>query len=284
MTAPPNKETDKVQTETTEKVDSLIPPTNVSNIKQEESIIAKEIVDDIDLDFEEISDGELEEEARIKGLGDALGVDWASLVEESKAITREKFNRIETSAKQRWQSHRIFLDVGISFKMAGKAFATKLLREAHQKLMEESKVIKKKTDIIKKEKIDESESCVQPDQTSAEPKEQHSSENTKEQKITVKKEMDDDKQAVPVYEEQLHALACAQVASRVNVHKQNNVVFNATGPYSRALCARRDIAMRRQLCNLPIVENNCKSSAGKQSTGYESLAVKLFQKAVSATH
>lgn len=255
---------------------------DVSIIKQEESIIAKDITDDIDLDFEEISDGELEEEARIKGLGDALGVDWSSLVEESKAITREKFNRIETSAKQRWQSHRIFLDVGISFKMAGKEFATKLLKEAHQKLMEESKVFKKETD-IKKEKIDEPEDCVKPSINIADPKEQHTSADSNEQKITVKRDTDDNKQAVPAYDEQLHALACAQVASRINAHKQSNVVFNATGPYSRALCARRDIAMRRQLCNLPIVENNCKTSAGKQSTGYESLAIKLFQKAISAT-
>ena len=36
----------------------------------------------MDLDFEEISDGELEEESRNKGLGDALGVDWASLAKE----------------------------------------------------------------------------------------------------------------------------------------------------------------------------------------------------------
>lgn len=251
-------------------------------VKLEESSIAtKEIAYDIDLDFEEISDGELEEEARIKGLGDALGVDWASLVEESKAITREKSSRIETSAKQRWQSHRIFLDVGISFKMAGRAFATKLLKEAHEKLLEESSVGIKKLN-IKQERIDEPESSTQADQSTSEQTPITLNEH-KDEKVNVKNDAPDVKPVVPVHDERIYELACAQVASRINAHRQQNVVFNATGPYSRALCARRDIAMRRQLCNLPIAENNCKSLAGKQSTGYESLAIKLFQKAVGAT-
>lgn len=197
-------------------------------------------------------------------------------MEESKAITREKSNRHETSAKQRWQSHRIFLDVGISFKMAGKAFATKLLNEAHQKLLDESVSIKKESD-IKEEKIDDIE------QSEENVSEQNTASECKVEKVTVKKDIDDVKQIVPALNDQLHELACAQVASRINAHKQYNVVFNATGPYSRALSARRDIAMRRQLCNLPIAENNFKSLAGKPSTGYESLAIKLFQKAVSAS-
>lgn len=263
-----------------EKIES---PATPAETKPEEIATIKEITDDIDLDFEEISDGELEEEARVKGLGDALGVDWASLVEESKAITREKTSRIETSGKQRWQSHRIFLDVGISFKMAGKDFAMKLLKNAHQKLVEESKEMK--VDVkhepekeIKQEKPDEPEEL---DEQIVIKKEVVPDNEVQSDVAMVKVEADDVKSSIE--DAQIPALACAQVATRINAYKQYNVVFNATGPYSRGLCAKRDIAMRRQLCNLPIAEKNCKNLIGKQSTGFESLAVKLFQKAVGAT-
>lgn len=232
----------------------------------------KELVDDLDLDFEEISDGELDEEARIKGLGDALGVDWASLVEESKAITQQKSKKIETSAKQRWQSHRILLDVGVSFKMAGAQFAKTILLDAQQKLSRETLG----TEVS--EPVDSKDVCV---------KMETDIENAGD---------DDSKSAIVIPSNghgaanvltdslKLHPVATAQVANRSYAQQQCNLVFNATGPYSRALVAKRDIAMRRQLCNLPISENNFKATPNRHSTGYESIAVKLFQKALTATH
>lgn len=271
----------------------------------------KEIIaDEMDLDFEEISDGELEEEARIRGLGDALGVDWASLVAESKAIAKEKSLSIvkETTAKQRWQPHRILLDVGVSFRMAGKEFASNVLNQAHRRLKDEEEKLMAalraaedeardnlaaggttttiKGVTIKKEMLDE-------------PIEQHvdgfAIKEIKEENGapdgTVDAEMTAATTAPPlpaVLEEELliHPIACVQVASRVNAEQRRNLVFNATGPYSRALSARRDIQMRRQLCGLPI-KKSCggrvlaKTAATSSNACYAQIARQLFEKALA---
>lgn len=68
----------------------------------------------MDLDFEEISEDELEEESKVKGIGDALGVDWASLIAESKPRTKPV-----SSTKLRWESHNVLVNIGISVKYAG---------------------------------------------------------------------------------------------------------------------------------------------------------------------
>ena len=86
------------------------------------------------LDFEEISDEELEEEARVsKGIVDVLGADWAGLVQE----TRPRPKRVEGpgSAHRRWMMDRIIARLGISIKYAGKDFADKLMKK--QKDVEE---------------------------------------------------------------------------------------------------------------------------------------------------
>lgn len=234
----------------------------------------KELADDLDLDFEEISDGDLDEEARIKGLGDALGVDWASLVEESKAITQRKSKKIETSAKQRWQSHRILLDVGVSFKMAGSQFAKTVLLSAHQKLVKETAAaeiaesVDSKEIAVKMEIDDENAADV----------------DTKKVVASNGHNVAGASASASTPSLKLHPVASAQVASRSTAQHQSNLIFNATGPYSRALVAKRDIAMRRQLCNLPISENNFKVTANRHSTGYENIAMKLFQKALAASH
>lgn len=247
---------------------STKPATELPQVKE------KELADDLDLDFEEISDGELDEEARIKGLGDALGVDWASLVEESKAITQQKSKKIETSAKQRWQSHRILLDVGVSFKMAGAQFAKAVLLDAQQKLAQETPA----TEITVP--IESKVVCV---------KMEIDSENVEEVEDKLSKLVasngHDATGAIALTDTlKLHPVASAQVADRSSAQQQCSLVFNATGPYSRALVARRDIAMRRQLCNLPISENNFKATANRHTTGYENIAIKLFQKALTASH
>lgn len=222
----------------------------------------------MDLAFEEISDGELEEEARIRGLGDALGVDWASLVEESKAIAKEKSLLVvkDTSAKQRWQPHRILLDVGVSFRMAGKEFASNVLNMAHRKLKEEQSAAIVASEISAKDE----NVTIKTEQT--------------ESSVVAGFEINEVKEEV---EEELliHPIACVQVASRVNAEHRRNLIFHATGPYSRALSARRDIEMRRQLCGLPIKDYNCgaaSSSVGSRlDIGYASIARQLFEKALA---
>lgn len=69
----------------------------------------------MELDFEEISEDELEEESKVKGLGDALGVDWASLIAESRPRPKPI-----SSAKLRWESHNVLVNLGVSVKLAGK--------------------------------------------------------------------------------------------------------------------------------------------------------------------
>ncbi|XP_071635893.1 uncharacterized protein [Temnothorax longispinosus] len=81
------------------------------------------------MDFEEISDGELEEDIKTsgKGLGDALGVDWESLVKETQAKRIVPSN--QDSAENRWQCKAIFYRIGISKKYAGEDFVKKLLKK-----------------------------------------------------------------------------------------------------------------------------------------------------------
>lgn len=274
-----------MDTETVEKADSIIEdvPKSIDSpaIDQKvEDTQTKDMADEIDLDFEEISDGELEEEARNRGLGDALGVDWASLIEESKEIAREKSKSVESSARQRWQPHRILLDTGISFKMAGESFAKRILQDAHAKLIaeieEEQRIRSIATNgIVKIESMDTEDDSLS---------------NDTNQAATIKRE-DDSKHHVDVKEDikelfklELHPLACVQVGTRLEANRRQQLVFNAVGPFSRALCAKRDIGMRRQLCGLPIKENNCKLAVAKQNSGYEAIAAKLFQKALEQTN
>lgn len=236
---------------------------------------SKDIPEEMDLDFEEISDGELEEEARIRGLGDALGVDWASLVEESKAIAREKCFSKQTSAKQRWQPHSILLDVGISHKWAGKALAYKILIDAQQKLKEEKEKIQEqfqdlKTNDgifkVKEEKLDVDYGDIQ------------------ETALKVTMHLDEIKKednSLPVIN---HPIACVQVANRYNVDARKNLVFKATGPFSRALSARADLQMRRVLCGLPKREIGCNEAIQKIDRGYAAMALNLFQRAIKETN
>lgn len=234
----------------------------------EEADRTKDLSDDIDLDFEEISDGELEEEARTKGLGDALGVDWSSLVEESKALMREKLTKTETPVKQRWHPDQILLDIGISYKMAGADFAQQTLIAAYENVKRELNPI-----TIKMEPIDE------PDHMDVDIKTENDIENDiKAAKVNGKHEND-------VVEKGgrnliLHPLPCVQTSTQTMAEKQHRLIMKAPGPYSRGLCTKRDIGMRRQLCNLAINESNCKTANTR--TGYENIALKLFQKALQA--
>lgn len=207
-----------------------------------------------------------------------MGVDWASLVEESKAMMQEKLLKCETSAKQQWNPSQILLDIGVSYKMAGREFAQEALLNAFETLKAESEQLL----------IDEKPS-VQPLKESA---------DANHVDVKIKTEIPDDIDAEPIESKvngnheiargpiveprlHLHSLPCVQRSAQNISNKLNRLVYNASGPYSRGLCTRRDIALRRQLCNLAVNETNCKTqSNGKTSSGYENIALKLFQKVV----
>lgn len=237
----------------------------------------KDMPEEMDLDFEEISDGELEEEARIRGLGDALGVDWASLVEESKAIAREKSISTHTTAKQRWQPHSILLEVGISHKWAGKAMALKILNDAQQKLKKEREMEKVQASYqyckpnnglfkVKKEKLDADYGDIQ--------------ESTVNVTMNVNEIKSEDNLPLPFIN---NPIACMQVGSRCSIDARKNLIFKATGPFSRALSARSDLRMRRVLCGLPKREIGCFEVVQKTDPAYSALALSLFQRAIKET-
>ena len=111
----------------------------------------QELKKEMDLDFEEISDGELEEEAKRHCLADALGVDWASLAKETQRPIAKKEDDSWNSIKTRWTPHRILWDVGVSVDMAGEEFAMHVLRDARNKLKQERLEKRLKKQPIKKE-------------------------------------------------------------------------------------------------------------------------------------
>lgn len=249
------------------------------DIAQKES--ENESADDMDLDFEDVSDDDFREEQEeeeekevekkqaehvIEGPADALGVDWASLVNESNAIKSQKTNRMESSVKQLWQPHRILLDVGVSFKMAGTKYANKTLLNAQQNLAHEIQPLSAKAMCVVP--IDSKEIRIK-------------METNTEKFVGIKPEL----VKLPKTNTQssdfnnLHPVAAAQVAKRFT---SDSPLSNATGPYGRALYANRDIAIRRRLCNLPIAEKNS-NTVMSLHTRYEDIAIKLFQKALATS-
>lgn len=156
--------------------------------------------ENIDLDFEEISEDELDEETRVKGLGDALGVDWASLVAESRPRVKPV-----NSVKRRWESYNILVNVGVSVDMAGEELVKEIYKEYADAKNEEDDATKPDPDAVK-----------------------------------VKMEIE-----IP------HPVAAIQVAMRSKEMTRKSL-FASAGPYRRALSARRDLMLRRHLCNLPI--------------------------------
>lgn len=218
-----------------------------------------EAMDDDLLDFEEISDGELEEDSRTKGVGDALGVDWASLVKEAKVPALQTVER--TTAKEKWQAHRIILDVGISLKMAGEEFGKRLLTEAKAKLDAEQE-----TNEMKPIKMEIKEEV-------AEEAEESNDDVKKEIKLETTESAEQDNFDV----NRIHPLACAQVGERLKRAEKRALILGACGPNSRALSARYDLKLRRQLCGLPALECDFRRPASEKM---KSIALALFQKAM----
>ncbi|XP_062536996.1 fl(2)d-associated complex component-like isoform X2 [Armigeres subalbatus] len=224
----------------------------------------KELKEEMDLDFEEISDGELEEENKFKGLGDALGVDWASLAQETRAKLKPD-QIIPVSARNRWKAHHILLDIGISVRLAGEAYAQRVLTESKEKLREEIEefkaaaaqqkvvAIKKEEEEqlfngvkIKKEKLDEDEQKEQQTEEAAVKKEDSNENN----------EVSEQEANLADIDKILHPVASVHVAMRERARARRNLILCAAGPNSRALSARRDLEIRRQLCGFPSQECN----------------------------
>jgi zinc finger CCCH domain-containing protein 13 len=223
----------------------------------------KELKKEMDLDFEEISDGELEEESRIKGLGDALGVDWASLAKETQRSISRPSDEFYNSTKSRWSAHRILWDVGISVKLAGGDFAREMLTRARDELKREKQewlakkletLSKADTDTlngdIKKEKLDDVEIKV-------EPKEDEEVSEQKEDGNMLNDDLEDFELDSDVL---LHPIAQVQVLFRKLAIKRRNLILHSSGKYGRALSARSDLRLRRQLCNLPAQDLNVDKS------------------------
>uniref|UniRef100_A0A1B0FK88 Uncharacterized protein n=1 Tax=Glossina morsitans morsitans TaxID=37546 RepID=A0A1B0FK88_GLOMM len=238
--------------------------------------------DDEILDFEEISDGELEEESRIKGVGDALGVDWASLVAVTKRIPKDS----HTTAKQRWQPHRILLDIGVSMRMAGEDYAKRLLKEAKQKLDEELEQQNLKLEIKEEPQLEEnSQASLENEEINKDIKPFDNEELNKDSKLSLQDGKMELKPIVDIKDAQLNLdnlppLACAQVAERKRQLERSNLIANACGPNSRALSARQDLKLRRQLCGLPARECDFSRNIPPTSDKLKAMALAAFQRAL----
>lgn len=236
------------------------------------------MVDNTTMDFEEISEDELEEETRVKGLGDALGVDWASLVAESRPRVKPV-----TSAKRRWEPHNVLINLGVSVEYAGEDLVKKIFQLHHQEKLklekeennkrpsnsiaspvkeasgdtpqasnkDSAKTIKQEivdlngeVTTIKEEPLDVANTSLEEEVTvKTEPA------DTKEN--TVPEELKADVEKTEAEVEISHPVAFIQVAMRNKIAIRKSL-FASAGPYRRALSARRDLAIRRHLCNLPI--------------------------------
>ena len=201
-----------------------------------------------------------------------MGVDWAGLIADSKKMHMPG-KSFQISARKHWQSHRILLDVGISVKLAGEEFAQQILTDSKMKLMEEIEELKmmKENSLqeerafdnmkIKKEILDE-------DDIKAERAVKEEDEDVEEE---------EDLNALDKIE---HPVAAIQIALRKKREHRRHLIMNATGQYSRALCARRDLQIRRHLCGYPIKELNDRPTDPIVNEQLKEMAVKLFQNAM----
>lgn len=221
----------------------------------------KELKKEMDLDFEEISDGELEQESGIKGIGDALGVDWASLVKETQLPIARSSDEFYDSTKSRWNAHRILWDIGISVEFAGEEFARNKLTEARDELRREKNEWRmRQRQLIKKEEVmngdikkEELEIKMEIKEEDEEPEEEKNAEIEVPSEDLEDFELDTDVL--------LHPLAHVQVLMRKLAIKRRNLILHSTGKYGRALSARKDLKLRRHLYNLPtqdlLIDRSC---------------------------
>lgn len=210
---------------------------------------SQDVKDDEDnLDFEEISDGELEEERTRAGLGDALGVDWASLVAD---VQRREQVAPTGGVRDRWRPERVLTRLGISVEMAGKDLVQNILT----KNAENSKI-----------------------------------EDTKNETATVNGEGAQNGNAIndsktedsvpPPTVDSIHPVAAVQVAIE-NRHRHRAALFGSGCEIRRALCARRDLALRRHLCRLPPIERGGQARITPQPSLFLAARALLMQEPVA---
>uniref|UniRef100_A0A182LZ74 Uncharacterized protein n=1 Tax=Anopheles culicifacies TaxID=139723 RepID=A0A182LZ74_9DIPT len=246
----------------------------------------KELKEEMDLDFEEISDGELEaeESSRCRGLGDPLGVDWGSLTQEALRPlkpTTPLEQQFPTSARNRWKAHHILLDMGISVRLAGANYAQRVLTESKEKLREEleefraaSAAVKIKKPAEEKPNVGVNDGSVPVGSDTAAIKTEKSEEEqtippaalgSPELKVGQKQPQPEPASStvnnvageLEDVDRILHPIAAVHVALREQTRLRKNLIL-ATEPIpgqrhqcGRALSARKDLQIRRQLCGFP---------------------------------
>lgn len=226
MEAAENNSVKDQNTSTTSQSPSRSPQQN--RLQQEESM-----EENLDLDFEEISEDELEEESRLKGIGDALGVDWASLVAESRPRIKPV-----SSAKRRWESHNVLANLGVSVNFTDEEFVKDILKQhARAEIAEQ----KKEEDVSVKKEPEEVNTNGIKEEIPDEPEEVKTENAVEVEDITVS-----------------HPLGAIQTWNR-DQQTIRRTLFSSVGPFRRALSARRDLMIRRHLCNLPVNDSYVES-------------------------
>lgn len=209
--------------------------------EEKESQDGKDDEDVANLDFEEISDGELEEERTRAGLGDALGVDWASLVAD---VHRREQTAPAGGARDRWRPERVLPRLGLSIDMAGKPVVQNILEQNTKSLAQENK--------------DDQPTLVNGN---------HEQNNS-------------DKSEVPSDVDTINPIAAIQVAIEKR-KRQRAVLFGSGCEITRGLSARRDLALRRYLCQLPVAERTGQSRVAPQPSLFHTARALLMQAPVN---
>lgn len=241
---------------------------------------------------------------RIAGIGDALGVDWQGLIAETRQQASDyaalQGRDRDTSAKQRWQPHRVLLDMGISFGMAGTEYALRVIAEAREQLLLEQEKERQLLLLQEQQKeeqlreqllLQEQQQEQQQSELQSEEAELQPDQLQPQQLVTTKPECERQESKLNVvmplpahdYRElfssdNLEPLACVQLGLRTRAMDRQRMVGNVCGPGSRALCARQDLRLRRQLCGLPARESDLPRNVPTVSEGLRSLAMHMFQR------
>ncbi|KPJ12285.1 Zinc finger CCCH domain-containing protein 13 [Papilio machaon] len=213
--------------------------------EEKESQEGKDDDDVANLDFEEISDGELEEERTRAGLGDALGVDWASLVADAR---RREQVPSTGGARDRWRPERVLARIGLSIHMAGKDIVQNILDKNAESLQAE--------------------------------KDQQESNNVDNAVVENGQCEDSLEKDIPRDVNSLHPVAAIQVSIEKR-KRQRAVLFGSGCEITRGLSARRDLALRRYLCHLPATERTGQSRVATQPSLFHAAQALLMQEPVT---
>ncbi|XP_049879549.1 zinc finger CCCH domain-containing protein 13-like [Pectinophora gossypiella] len=220
--------------------------------EEKESQDPKDEEDVTNLDFEEISDGELEEERTRAGLGDALGVDWASLVAD---VRRREQTAPVGGARDRWRPERVLARLGLSVNMAGKNTVQDILQKNAES----------------QEPIPDNKADNQDSENPEIKTEQNG--NLEEEEVKIEPKPTPDVNS-------LHPVAVIQVAIQKR-KKQRAVLFGSGCEITRGLSARRDLALRRFLCHLPVAERTGQSRVVPQPSLFQAARALLMQASVT---